>query len=222
MAEGQMTSYPQDRFQDRAEAGRQLARALEHYRDRDVLVLAIPRGGVEIGYQVARHLKAELSIIITRKLPYPDNPEAGFGAVAEDGSLYLDREAAGWLSKDTVRTIIREQEEEIHRRITALRGDRPLPPIAGRTVILADDGIAMGSTMMASISLCRHRKAGRIVVASPVSGPSTARMFEELADEAVILITPQLFRAVAEVYENWYDVSDQEVIAILKNWHETG
>jgi putative phosphoribosyl transferase len=217
-----MTASGPARFQNRTDAGLQLARALEHYRDRDVLVLAVPRGGVEVGYRVARELKADLSIIISRKLPLPDNPEAGFGAVSEDGSLYLDREAAGWLPEHTVQRIIRDQEEEIRRRISALRGGRPLPLIAGRTVILVDDGIAMGSTMRAAISLCRHRKAGRIVVAAPVSGASTAREFEDLADEVVVLTTPHFFRAVAQVYEDWYDVSDEEVIAILKKWHQEG
>ena len=217
-----MTASDQLRFQDRTDAGCQLARALEHYRDQDALVLAIPRGGVEIGYRVARHLRADLSIIITRKLPLPDNPEAGFGAVAEDGSLYLDQESAGWLPRSTVQRIIRDQEEEIRRRISALRQGRPLPLIAGRPVILVDDGIAMGSTMRVSISLCRHQKAGRIVAASPVSGASTAQEFEGLVDEMIVLTTPHFFRAVAQVYEHWYDVSDEEVIAILKKWHQEG
>ena len=217
-----MTASQQSRFHDRSDAGRQLAQALEQYRNRDVLVLAIPRGGVEVGFQVARGLQADLSIIVTRKLPLPDNPEAGFGAVAEDGSLYLDREAAGWLPESTVHRIIRDQEEEIRRRIAALRGSRPLPLITGRTVILVDDGIAMGSTMRVSIRLCRHRKAARIVVASPVSGASTAREFKSLADEVVVLTTPHFFRAVAQVYQDWYDVSDEEVIAILKKWHLEG
>ena len=217
-----MTVSPQGLFQDRADAGRQLAEALARYRDQDALVLAIPRGGVEIGYHVALGLQADLSIIISRKLPFPDNPEAGFGAVAEDGSLYLDREAAGWLPEDTVQKIVRDQEKEIRRRVSALRGGRPLPVISGRTVILVDDGIAMGSTMRASISLCRHQKAGRIVVASPVSGSATAREFEDLADEVVVLTTPPLFRAVAQVYKKWYDVSDEEVIVILKKWHQKG
>jgi predicted phosphoribosyltransferase len=175
---------------------------------------------VEIGYRIGHHLKADLSIIIARKLPFPDNPEAGFGAVAEDGSLYLDREATGWLPQQTVQHIIREQEEEIRRRIVVLRGGDPLPHIAGRTVILADDGIAMGSTMRASIRLCRNQKAGRIVVAAPVSGASTADQFETLADEVVILTTPIFFRAVAQVYENWYDVWDDEVIDILNKWRQ--
>jgi putative phosphoribosyl transferase len=217
-----MNASRQVRFQGRAEAGHELARTLEHYRDRDALVLAIPRGGVEVGDRVARHLRADLSIIIARKLPLPDNPEAGFGAVVEDGTLYLDREAAGWLPQSTIRKIIRDQEKEIRRRISALRGGRPLPLISGRTVILVDDGIAMGSTMRASVSLCRHRKAGRIVVAAPVGGASAVSVFNELADEVVILTTPVLFRAVAQVYEHWYDVSDEEVIDILKKWHQEG
>jgi putative phosphoribosyl transferase len=215
-----MIAPDQLRFQDRADAGRQLARALEQYRDQQVLVLAIPRGGVQVAYWVAHHLRADLSVVISRKLPFPDNPEAGFGAVAEDGSTYLDQEAAGWLPKSTVRSIIRDQEEEIRRRKSVLRGDRPLPLIAGRTVILVDDGIAMGSTMRASISLCRRQRAGRIVVASPVCGAATAQELERLADEVVILTTPAFFRAVAQVYENWYDVSDEEAIGILNKWQQ--
>jgi putative phosphoribosyl transferase len=208
-------------FRDRTEAGEKLALALEHYTGQKVLTLAIPRGGVEIGYQVARHLDSDLSIVISRKLPFPDNPEAGFGAVAEDGSTYINRAAAGWLPHPVIRKIIREQEEEIRRRIAILRQGQPLPVILGRTVILIDDGIAMGSTMRASINLCRNQKAGRIVVAAPVAGAQTAEEIGTLADETVILTTPPLFRAVAQVYQNWYDVPDKEVIDILDRWRRS-
>jgi len=203
-------------FIDRKDAGGKLGRVLQKYKDEKVLVLAIPKGGVEVGYQVAKYLNSDFSIIISRKLPYPDNPEAGFGAIAEDGSTFIIDYAAHGLSPDTIARIVKEQNQEIKRRITTLRGDKPLPEIAGRTVILVDDGIAMGSTMQAAISLCKGKKAKRIVVASPVAGPSTAAELAEVVDEVVILEQPVFFRAVAQVYENWYDVSDEEVIQIME------
>jgi putative phosphoribosyl transferase len=207
-------------FEDRKDAGRRLARSLEKYRGRNILVLAIPRGGVEVGYEVAVHLNAPLSIIVSRKLPFPDEPEAGFGAVAEDGSAYLIEESRRGLSRKTVETILRVQEKEIARRIAVLRKGRSLPEIAGKEVILVDDGIAMGSTMRASIRLCKNRNAGKIVVAAPVAGAATAREIGRLVDEIVILETPPLFRAVAQVYRNWYDVPDGEVIEILDKLEE--
>jgi predicted phosphoribosyltransferase len=203
-------------FEDRKDAGQKLARSLEKYRDPNLLVLAIPRGGVAVGYEVAVHLNAPLSIIVSRKLPFPDEPEAGFGAVAEDGSAYLIEESRYGLSRETVETIRRAQEQEIERRIAVLRKGRPLPEIAGKEVILVDDGIAMGSTMRASILLCKNRKAGKIIVAAPVAGGRTAREIGKLVDEIVILETPPLFHAVAQVYRHWYDVPDEEVIEILE------
>jgi putative phosphoribosyl transferase len=203
-------------FADRRDAGRLLARALEQYRGAGALVLAIPRGGVEVGYEVAAHLHAELSIIVARKLPFPDEPEAGFGAVAEDGSTVLAGGARAWLSPEAIERAIAEQQAEIVRRVAVLRRGRPLPEMAGRTVILVDDGIAMGSTMRAAVQLCRKRGAGRVVVAVPVTGERTAAEMARLADEVVVLEKPPLFRAVAQVYRNWYDVSDQEVLEILE------
>ncbi|MHC4618885.1 MAG: phosphoribosyltransferase [Planctomycetota bacterium] len=205
-------------FADRKEAGQKLAGALAAYRDESPIVLAIPRGGVEVGYYVAKYLRADFSILVARKLPFPDNPEAGFGAVAEDGSTFMIDYAAHALSRQTIERIVAQQEAEIERRVEVLRKGRPLPEISGRTVILVDDGIAMGSTMRASIQLCRNKKARRIIVASPVSGPSTAAQFVEVADDVVILETPRFFRAVADVYANWYDVPDEEVIAVLERW----
>ncbi|MFP4345162.1 MAG: phosphoribosyltransferase [Anaerolineales bacterium] len=205
-------------FEDRKDAGQQLARALEPYKDEGVLVLAIPKGGAEVGYEVADHLDAEFAFLIARKLPYPNNPEAGFGAVAEDGSLYVSRRAATALPDNLIQVIIDQQREEIERRIEVLRQGRPLPSLKERTVILVDDGIAAGSTMRAAIALCRNQYAGKIVVAAPVSGESVARDLEEMVDEVVILEQPPFFRAVAQVYEKWYDVSDEEAIEILERW----
>jgi predicted phosphoribosyltransferase len=205
-------------FEDRKDAGKKLAKALKKYKGKDVLVLAIPRGGVEVGYQVAKYLGAELSIAISRKLPFPDNPESGFGAIAEDGSVFIYEDAKTMIPDWMIDQIMRDQRAEIKRRIDVLRKGEPLPEIKGRTVILVDDGIAMGSTMRATVSLCKNNGAGRIVVAAPVSGKRVAAEMEGVADEVVILEKPPLFQAVAQVYRNWYDVSDMEVIDILGKW----
>lgn len=205
-------------FRDRRDAGEELADALEGYEDEDVLVLAIPRGGVEVGYQVAEHLDADFSLLIARKLPYPHQPEAGFGAVVEDGSTVVLERASRWVSQRDVERIVEEQRQEIERRIAVLRQGEPLPPIAGRTVILVDDGMAMGSTMRASIKLCKNKDAGKIVVAVPVASEEVAAEVEEMVDEIVVLEKPRFFRAVAQVYDKWYDVPDSEVLAIMKKW----
>ena len=205
-------------FGDRKDAGEKLAKALAKYKDKDVLVLSIPRGGVEVGYQVAKYLNAEFSLIVTRKLPFPDNPESGFGAVAEDGSTFIYESYTYYLSEETIKKIIREQKQEIKRRIDVLRKGRPLPDVQNKTVILIDDGIAMGSTMSASIKLCKNRKAKKIVVAASVSGEEMADKLGKMVDEVVILERPRFFQAVAQVYRNWYDVPDREVIEILEKW----
>ena len=203
-------------FLDRTDAGAQLGKTLMKYKGPDTIVLAIPRGGVEIGYEVAKTLEVPLSLIIARKLPIPNNPEAGFGAVAEDGSIWLVPGFRSYLTPDTVEEIIAEQTAEIRRRIDALREGRELPDIKGKTVILVDDGIAMGSTMRASVQYCRNHEAGKVVVAAPVTGSDTAWDMEMIADDVVILELPPNFGAVAQVYENWYDVPDEEVLEIMK------
>jgi putative phosphoribosyl transferase len=203
-------------FEDRIDAGKKLARALTKYRNKKVLVLAIPRGGVTVGYRVAEYLNADFSILISRKLPYPDDPEAGFGAIAEDGSMVIFEHAERLISKEEIDEIVEEQKQEIKRRIAVLRKDKPLPEIANKTVILVDDGIAMGSTILAAVMLCKNKKAKKIVVAAPVSGKDVAEEIEKIVDETVILEKPKFFQAVAQVYRNWYDLSDQEVIEIME------
>jgi predicted phosphoribosyltransferase len=203
-------------FKNRKDAGEKLAKALEKYRTENPIILAIPRGGVEVGLQVAAKLDADFSLIIARKLPFPDNPEAGFGAIAENGSTFVLENAYYWLSEETIEQIKQEQIAEIERRIKALRGGNPLPELAGRIVILIDDGIAMGSTMRAAIELCKNRKAGKIVVAVPVAGREVAEELQKKVDEFVVIETPAYFRAVAQAYEKWYDVSDEEVLDLLR------
>jgi putative phosphoribosyl transferase len=205
-------------FEDRKDAGKKLAKRLAKYKGKNVLVLGIPRGGVEVAYEVAKYLNAELSILVSRKLPLPLNPEAGFGAITEDGSTLIQDNAYSWLSRDEIEKVIREQEQEVDRRIRVLRNAEPLPKIKGRTVILVDDGLAMGSTMKASISLCKNKGAGKIIVAAPVSGNSLVREIGDMVYEIVVLEVPPYFQAVAQVYTNWHDVQDSEVIEILQRW----
>jgi predicted phosphoribosyltransferase len=205
-------------FEDRREAGRKLGKALDKYRGENVIVLAVPKGGVEVGCQAAKYLEADFSLIVIRKLPFPDNPESGFGAVAEDGSSFIYEQFASFYPEQTVQKIIEEQKREIERRIHVLRKGSPLPELKDRTVVVIDDGIAMGSTMRASIKLCQNKGAKKIVVASPVAGREVAATIGQMVDEIVILEKPAFFRAVAQVYRNWYDVSDQEVITIMENY----
>lgn len=205
-------------YRDRKEAGRYLAEALMHYKEEHPVVLAIPRGGAELGFEVAKALDADFDLLIARKLPFPDNPESGFGAIAEDGSLYIIEEAAWYLGEATIQRIIEVQKEEIKRRIERLRGGRALIPIEGRTVILVDDGIAMGSTMHAAIAYCKHHRAAKIVVAAPVTSARVKNQLAKIVDDVVILQTPPNFHAVASVYANWYDVSDEEVLEIMHAW----
>ena len=209
-------------FRDRTDAGIQLADRLSRFKNQNVLILAIPRGGVEVGFVVAQKLQADFSILVSRKLPFPDNPESGFGAIAEDGSLFIFREYSYWLNKDRIHQIVEEQKTVIRDRIAVLRKNRKLPEIKDRIVILVDDGLAMGSTMMAAIQLCKNRNPEKIIVAVPVSGKSTADMIAEEVDELVVLEMPHKFRAVAEVYRNWYDLTDEDVLKILSKKNTFG
>lgn len=205
-------------FEDRRDAGKRLAKALTEYRGNDVLVLAIPRGGAQIGYEVAASLDAELSVVVARKLPFPDQPEAGFGAIAEDGSVYLHPRAARSVSKQIIGEVLRVQRREVARRVASLRNGEPLPRIAGRTVILVDDGIAMGSTMNAALQLCLRANAARRIVAIPVADERIAKDIARRVDRLVVLETPRPFRAVAQAYRHWRDVTDDEVVSVLAQW----
>jgi putative phosphoribosyl transferase len=209
-------------FKDRKDAGEKLASALSRFKGKSLIVLAIPRGGIEVGCVVAQALKAPFSSLVARKLPFPDEPEAGFGAIAEDGSAVLLDGAGSWLSKESIDRIKNEQIREIKRRVALLRGGQPLPDIEGKTVILVDDGLAMGSTMLAAVAYCRNKKADKIVVAVPISGEDAARLVGNAADVLIILEKPAYFRAVAQGYENWYDVPDEEARNILRTCRQPG
>lgn len=178
-------------------------------------MLGIPKGGVEVAYQVSQILAFEFSIIIVRKLPFPDDPEAGFGAIAEDGTVWLMPQVRHMLAQEHINRILDEQQAEVLRRIKVLRGGQSLPDLDGRHVILVDDGIAMGSTIQVAALCCRNKGAKRVTVAAPVASPDAHAAIKAMADEVVVLETPPFFQAVAEYYKHWYDVPDQEVVAIM-------
>jgi putative phosphoribosyl transferase len=204
------------RFADRKDAGRRLAGELVGRISGDELVLAVPKGGVEVGAEMARILGLDFGVIICRKLPFPRNPESGFGAVAEDGSICFTPHARR-IPDHLVRSIVEAQKQEIERRIDMLREGDPLPDVAGRRVIITDDGIAMGSTMRAAVMCCRAGGAARIAVTVPVASPAAIAQLESLADGVVVLLAPEGFRAVADAYRNWYDVPDAEAVELLRS-----
>src|SRR5690606_6660886 len=185
-------------FSDREEAGRVLGKRLTPaYCGKGALVFGIPRGGVPVACEVAKAIRGELSAIITKKLPHPLQEELAIGACAEDGSVFLTS-YSNEIDRETVRRIIQDQLNEIRSRVLRFREGKRLPEIKDRIVIIVDDGIATGSTIVPAIKLCQSQKAARIVVAAPVSGRRYVAEIDALADEVVIAIQPADFHAVGQ------------------------
>lgn len=205
-------------FSDREDAAVRLADALSAYKDKDVLVLGIPRGGAVTGYYVAKYLHAEFSLIISRKLGHPFNPEYAVGALAEDGTIHLNEGALQEVRQQDIDAAVTTQKKEIERRIHILRKGEPLPAMDRKTVIIVDDGIATGATIFAAIAMCRKKGAAKIVVAAPVSGEDIRRALQQSADEVVILQSPAYYHAVSQVYGSFQQVSDEEAVALLDKW----
>ncbi|MGV1037007.1 MAG: phosphoribosyltransferase family protein [Candidatus Nanopelagicales bacterium] len=211
-------------FTDRTEAGKQLAQALLYLAPTHPIVLALPRGGVPVAYQVAESLDAELDVLIVRKLGVPWHPEYAFGAIGENGVTVVDRgivRATGMTDADVDRTVTAETAE-ITRRGSFYRGDRPLPDVSERTVIVVDDGLATGSTMAAAVAVVKHLGAGRIVVAVPVGAPDAVRRIGAMVQDIVCLQSPANFRAVGLHYGLFDQVQDDEVIRLLKRARNDG
>lgn len=205
-------------FRDRVEAGKRLASALADFAGKDAIVLAIPRGGVVVGFEVARVLDVPLDVIIPRKIGAPDNPELAIGAMTEDGTIILDESLVKYLRvpEDYVHGESERQKLEIERRLKLYRGDVAYPSLKNRDVIIVDDGIATGSTMKAALASIRKRGAKIIVVAIPVGPPSTIRELEKEADRVVCLYTPESFYAIGQFYEDFAQTTDEEVISLLR------
>lgn len=205
-------------FRDRAEAGRFLAERLHAYRGKDPIVLALPRGGVPVAYEISRYLGAPLDVFIARKLGAPDQPELGIGAVAQGGTRLLNERIVERLGipEDYLDFVTRREEAEVERRMLLLRGDRPEPGVRDRTVILVDDGLATGVTARAAIVALRERGPRRLVLAVPVCAAQTAEIVRHEVDDLVSLRTPSDLYAIGLWYEDFEQVSDDEVVELLE------
>ncbi len=206
-------------FSDRREAGRHLAERLLGFRERECIVLGIPRGGVPVGYEISSALECPLDVVVPRKLPVPWSPEAGFGAVMPDGTRVLNRPMVAQLglSASDIDGIAAEVLREVRRRERAYRGDRPAPELAGRVAMLVDDGLATGYTMLAAIEAARKQGAEEVVAAVPVSPRDSAERVGRAADSSIVLhVSRMLPFAVASFYRSFPDLSDEAVRRLLE------
>jgi predicted phosphoribosyltransferase len=206
-------------FRDRRDAGRVLAGLLTHFHDRDdVIVLGLPRGGVPVAHEVASALRAPLDVFVVRKLGLPGHPELAMGAIASGGTTVLNDDVArsSGVLPDVVRQVADREGRELSRREQTYRGDRPLADIAGRTVILVDDGLATGATMRAAIQAVRALRPARIVVAVPAAPASICEELTRDVDEVVCARTPSPFLAVGEWYRDFAQTTDKEVRDLLR------
>lgn len=209
-------------FIDRHAAGRLLAQALQAYKGRkDVLVFALPRGGVPVGYEVAKALGAELDVLIVRKLGVPNQPELAMGAISSGDAIFLNEQIiklAG-IRPDEIEVVLGQERMELARRESLYRGSRPIAQVEGRPIIVVDDGIATGASMRAAILALRGKKPARIVIAVPVAPADARERFRDVADEFVSVLNPRDFQAVGQFYEDFSATEDEEVRALLADAH---
>lgn len=208
----------EDTFRDRTEAGRLLATELIRYaHEPDVIVLALPRGGVPVAYEVAMALHAPLDVFVVRKLGTPDQPELAMGAIATGGVRVINDEVVQGcgISPELIDEVAQEEFRELNRRELAYRGTHAAPVVRGRTVLLIDDGVATGSTMRAAIRALNSQQPARLVVAVPTAAGSTWRELRTEVDEFVALRTPEPFRGVGEWYDDFSQTTDDEVTELL-------
>jgi putative phosphoribosyl transferase len=205
-------------FPNRIEAGRLLAEKLEKYADRDdVIVLGLPRGGVPVANEVAKHLRAPLDVFIVRKLGVPGFEELAAGAIASGGVRVLNEHVMRAIphADEAIETVTARETAEMQRREQIYREGRPAPELRDRIAILVDDGLATGATMRAAVKALRQRGAAKIVVAVPVGPPDTCHEIEEQADETICLSTPEFFQAVGQYYEDFSQTTDEDVRELL-------
>jgi putative phosphoribosyl transferase len=205
-------------FRDRSEAGEFLAEELTSYSDKpNVIVLALPRGGVPVGAQVAKKLNVPLDVFVVRKLGLPGHPELAMGAIATGGVRVLNGDVVDSLriSDEVIEAVTANEQRELARRERSYRDDLPPPEVEGKIVIVVDDGIATGSTMVAAVAALRQLGAGRIVVAAPTIARSTCDYLRKTADDVVAVIVPEEFYGVGQWYEDFSQTTDEEVHQLL-------
>ena len=212
-------------FSNRTEAGQLLGQALMHHAGReDVIVLALPRGGVPVAFEVARMIGASLDLMIVRKLGTPGHEELAMGAIATGGARVLNQDIVESLGirEDAIEAVARREMQEIERRDRAYRGNRPAPRVEGRRVILVDDGLATGATMRVAVEALRQQRPARIVIGVPVAPAETIALLHHEADEVVCLATPEPFFAIGYWYRDFAQTSDKEVEELLaRAWEKT-
>ena len=207
-----------ERFRDRREAGRRLAERLENYAGRsDTIVLGLPRGGVPVAYEVASALHLPLDVFVVRKLGTPWHQELAMGALASGGVRVINQDLVRELNvpASEVERITRREQRELVRRERLFRGDRPFPDVTGKTVLLIDDGLATGATMQVAVAALRQKGAQRVVVGVPVASPDTCDAFRDITDDIVCVFTPEPFYAVGFWYDDFGQMSDEEVHDLL-------
>ena len=208
-------------FENRRDAGRKLAGKLSDYMGKSALVLAIPNGGVPVGLEVARALKADFDVIICRKIAIPFNPEAGLGAIADDGTVFINEELVRRLNLtgSQINYEASRVKEEIKRRSKLYRGERPLPLVMNKGVIIVDDGLASGFTMTAAVESIKRRRPREVIAAVPVGSVTAVEQVSRIADRLVTVAVGVMPRfAIADFYRSWHDLSADEVVRLLEGW----
>jgi putative phosphoribosyl transferase len=210
--------YEERPFRDRVDAGRRLAERLARYRDESPMILALPRGGVPVAYEISRSMDAPLDVFIARKLGAPGQPELGIGAVAQGGARVLNERIVRHLGipEDYIEHVTAREEAEVERRRRLLHGDRPEPEVRDRTAILVDDGLATGVTARAAILGLRRRDPQRLILAAPVCAAQTADLLRPEVDDLVCPEIPSDLFAIGLWYEDFEQVSDEEVVELLE------
>jgi len=210
-------------YNDRIDAGKHLARSLREFHGTNAVVLGIPMGGVPVAATIAHRLELEWNVIVTRKLPVPWNPEAGFGAIAADGSMVLNEAMIHGLqlSRARIDKVAEETLAEVLRRTEFFNRERPPVTVKDRAVVVVDDGLASGYTMLAAIKALRKQSASRIIVASPVASRSAATLIEQEADKCVFgVVSSSVPFAVADFYVEWHDLTDEDLLPYLRAHEE--
>ncbi len=215
--------YPRQQpiFENRYDAGRQLATKLVEYRKQPAIVLAIPNGGLPVGLQVALALKADLDLVISRKIPIPLRPEGGFGAIADDGATMLNQEVLKGLnlSEQQINYQVSKVRNDIRQRSLLYRGDRLLSVVTDKVAVIIDDGLASGYTMVAAVESIRRRQPKEIVVAVPAASAQAVKQVEKTADRVVTVVTafvPRFY--VSDFYRYWHVLNDEEGLKVFKEW----
>lgn len=205
-------------FVSRSSAGDDLKEKLHLYQSRNPILLALPAGGVEVARHAASDLWGERSVLITRKLKYPLQKDASFGAVAEDGSLYLNPWVSLRLSREMINRVMIREKAEIRRRIQKYRKGHPLPELSGRTVILIDDGIVSGSSMFVALDYCRKRNPAKLVVAAPAGSIQAEKKLSKIADEVILLKKSDAFYSVHQAYQQYENMSEKQLMHHTEAW----